>query len=197
MRLSEAISDQFGAAAPGLVLDSRLCRTSPSMAHEILAVSPDEVSENPFSAPCSPQIMDEELTKIGSAEQWANTWGSKCGCSQIIIDTVAMMVNVGTQHWGFYPRMEKVLLHWPRATPATWWLMLETDNDVHAVLFDKLKTCAEHFHPYVLNEEHCVKYALAFLKLVRDEMRDHNAEMFSERAAAFDSFQAGAGRIDG
>ena len=103
MRLSEAISDQFGAAAPGLVLDSRLCRTSPSMAHEILAVSPDEVSENPFSAPCSPQIMDAELIKIGSAEQWANTWGSKCGRSQIIIDTVAMMVNVGTQHWGVLP----------------------------------------------------------------------------------------------
>jgi hypothetical protein len=54
------------------------------------------------------------------------------------------------------------------------------------VLFDKLATCAEHFHPYVLDEEHSKKFALAFLQRVRDEMRDYNVKMFSQQAELSD-----------
>ena len=117
------------------------------MAREIFAVPLDEVSQNPFAAPCSPESIDAELMRIESAEKWAATWGAVCGCSAIIVGTVAYVVNEGTQHWQFYPEMEKVLLRWPRATPATWWLMLETDNNTDAVLFSKLATAVEHFHP--------------------------------------------------
>ena len=74
---------------------------------------------------------------------------------------------------------------------------MQTDNDLDAMLFDKLATCEEHFHPYVLDEEHCKKFALAFLRLVRDEMRDYNVELFHQQAEAYDAFAAGAGPVVG
>ena len=157
----------------------------------------DDVSENPFAPPCSPEIMEAELVKIESAEKWANAGGSARWCNKIIIDTVVMMLEIGTQNWVFYPTMEEMRLTWPRATPTTWWLLLQTDNDLDAMLFDKLATCEEHFHPYVLDEEHCKKFALAFLRLVRDEMRDYNVELFRQQADAYDAFAAGAGPILG
>ena len=167
------------------------------MAHEIFMVPVDEVSPNPFAPPCSPEIMEADLDKIESAEKWANTWGSACGCDKIIIDTVVIMLDTGTRQLVFYPTMEQVRIRWPRAVPTTWWLLLQTDNKLDALLFDKLATCAKHFHPYVFDEEHCKKFALAFLLLVRDEMRNYNVEEFRRQSEVYDAFAAGAGPIMG
>jgi hypothetical protein len=167
------------------------------MAHEIIMVPVDEVGPNPFTAPVTPEIMAAELVRIESAEKWANEWGALVVCNQYVIDSVAALINTGTSKWGFYPTMEQVLLHWPTATPATWWIMLEVDNNADALLFDKLAAYAQHFHPYVLNKEHCEKYAVAFLRHVRDEMRDESMRLFSEQTAAHDAYAAGAGPIMG
>ena len=168
-----------------------------AMAHEIIMVRGDEVGPNPFSAPVSPEIMEAELVRIESAEKWAKEFGQACGCQRYIVDAVAQLINIGTSKWGFYPTMEKVLRHWPRATPATWWIMLEVDNNSDGVLFNKLAACAQHFHPYVLNEEHCEKFALALLQLVRDEMLEYAAERYRQQQEAYDAYAAGAGPIMG
>jgi hypothetical protein len=167
------------------------------MAHEIVMLSPDEVLPNPFAPPCSPEIMEELLDTIESAEKWANTWGSARGCDKIIIDMVVMILEIGTHHWGFKPTLEKVRIRWPSATPTTWWLLMQSDNNLDAMLFDKLATCAEHFHPYVMVKKHCKKFALGSLALVRDEMRDYNVGLFSRQAEEYDAFAAGAGPIIG
>jgi len=167
------------------------------MSHKILAVSLDEVLENPFAPPCSQKNMDAELMRIESAEKLAATWGAVCGCSAIIVGKVACVVNQGTQRCQFYPEMERILVAFPRATPATAWLMLETENNADAVLFSKLATAVEHFHPYVLNEEYGAMFAEPLLALVRDKMQEYRLEEFRRNASAFDAFQARVGRIDG
>ena len=168
-----------------------------AMAHEIFMVPVDEVSPNPFAPPCSPEIMEADLDKIESAEKWANTWGSARGCDKTIIELVVMILEIGAPHWGFNPTLEKVRIKWPSATPTTWWLLMQSDNNLDAMLFDKLATCVEHFHPYVLDEEHCKKFARASLALVRDEMRDYSMELFRQQADEYDAFAAGAGPIMG
>jgi len=161
-------------------------------------MSLDEVFENPFAPPCSPESIGAELMRVESAEKWAATWGAVCGCSVIIVGKVACVVNQGTQRWQFfYPEMEGILFAYPRATPATAWLMLETENNADTVLFSKLATAVEHFHPYVLNEEYGAMFAEQLLVLVRDQMQDYRLEEFRRNASALDAFEAGAGCIDG
>ena len=167
------------------------------MAHEIFMVSPDEVLPNPFAPPCSPEIMEADLDKIESAEKWANTWGSASGCNQTIIDYVVMILEIGTPQWGFSPTLEKVRMVWPKATPTTWWLLMQSDNKFDAMLFDRLADCAKYFHPYVMTKKHCKKFALGSLAFVRDEMRVCNNSLFGQQASAYDAFAAGAGPIMG
>ena len=167
------------------------------MTHEIFMVSPDEVLPNPFAPPCNQEIMKADLDKIESAEKWANTWGSVRGYDKIIIDMVVMILEIGTPQWGFNPSLEKVRMKWPSATPTTWWLLMQSDNNLDAMLFDRLADCAKHFHPYVMVKKHCKKFALGSLALVRDEMREYNKELFRQQADTYDAFAAGAGPIMG
>ena len=141
--------------------------------------------------------MEGLLDTIESAEKWANTWGSARGCNKNIIDMVVMILEIGTPHWGFNPTLEDVRIRWPNATPTTWWLLMQSDNDLDAMLFDKLAICAEYFHPYVLDEEHCIKFARGSLALVRDEMQEYSVELFGQNEAAYDAYAAGAGPIMG
>ena len=167
------------------------------MANEIFMVSPDEVLPNPFAPPCNPEIMEGLLDTIESAEKWANTWGSACGCDKTIIDLVVMILEIGAPHWGFSPTLEKVRMVWPKATPTTWWLLMQSDNNLDAMLFDRLADCAKYFHPYVMTKKHCKKFARGSLAFVRDEMVVCNNSLFSQQAAAYDAVAAGAGPILG
>ena len=93
--------------------------------------------------------------------------------------------------------MEKVYSLSPGATPVTWWIYLNADNNKDKELYAKLAICAQDFHPFVWNEETTRDWAVAFLQAVKDEMIVESVHWMHEQQRAYDAHTAGAGPIMG
>ena len=164
------------------------------MAGEIVRVHRDLVRQNPFAPQCTRETMMTEMAKIGTVKQWTEKFGRDVGHDAIITDNVARLLNEGTKKWDEEDPPMQVA---PGATPATWWIYLNADNNKDKELYAKFAICAQDFHPFEWNTETTEKWAVAFLRVVKDEMTDVQGQWLYKQQQAFDAYVAGAGPIMG
>ena len=164
------------------------------MAGEIVRVHRDLVRQNPFAPQCTKETMMADLAKIGTVKQWTEKFGRMFGHDASITDNVARLLIEGVKQWDEEdPTMEVA----PGATPATWWIYLNADNNMDKTLYAKLAICAQDFHPFVWNEETTRDRAVAFLQAVKDEMIVESAQWMRGQCRAYDAYVAGAGPVAG
>ncbi len=166
-----------------------------AMAGEL--VPADLVKPNPFGEQCTGESMQTTLDEIGTIEQWTTKYGRMCGHSTSMMASIARLLTEGVKQWNFKPTMEKVYSLSPGATPVTWWIYLNTENNTDKKLYSKLATCVQDFHPFVWNEETTRAWAVAYLRAVRAEMQEEGMQWMTEQFGAYDAYASGAGSIDG
>ena len=168
------------------------------MAGEIVRVSRDLVRQNPFASQVTEESMMADLAKIGTVKQWTEKFGRMFGHDASITDNVARLLTEGVNKWDEEdPGMEGVKNMAPGATPATWWIYLNADNNKDKELYAKLAECAQDFRPFVWNEETTRDWAVAFLKAVEDEMTKEQGKWLHAQYQAYDAYAAGAGPVAG
>jgi hypothetical protein len=168
------------------------------MAGEIVWVSRDLVQQNPFAPLVTKESMMADLAKIGTVKHWIEKFGRMFGHDASITDNVARLVTEGVKKWDEEdPSMEELNNMAPGATPATWWIYLNADNNKDKELYAKLAICAQDFHPFVSNEETTRRQAAAFLKTVKNEMIVESVLWTHEQQQAYGDYAGGAGPIAG
>ena len=164
------------------------------MAGEIVRVPRELVQQNPFAPQCTQESMMAEMANIGTVKQWAEKFGRDVGHDASITDNVARLVSEGVKKWHDDVPPKEVA---PGATPATWWIYLNADNNMDKMLYSKLAECAQDFHPFVWNEETTRAWAVAFLQAVKVEMTEESVQWLHKQQQAYDAYTAGAGPIAG
>ena len=168
------------------------------MAGEIVRVHRDLVRQNPFAPQCTKETMMAELVKIDSVKHWTEKFGRMFGHDASITDNVARLLTEGVKKWDKDdPPIEFINKMAPGATPATWWIYLNADNNKDKELYAKLAICAQDFHPFVWNEETTRAWAVAFLQAVKDEMIQESVQWMHEQIEAYGDYAGGAGPIAG
>ena len=167
------------------------------MAGELKWVGVDLVGFNPFGEQFTDESLQTILHQIGTVKQWTEHFGLMCGHDASITDNVARLLTEGVKHWNFQPPMCRIYNICPEATPATWWILLNTDNKTDKTLYSKLAICTQDFHPYVWNEETTRAWAVSFLRAVKAEMKKEALEWMRGQCQAYDAYASGAGSIDG
>ena len=164
------------------------------MAGEIVRVHRDLVRQNPFAPQCTKETMMAELVNIGSVKQWTEKFGRMRGHDASITDNVARLLTEGVKKWDEEDPPTQVA---PGATPATWWIYLNADNNKDKELYAKLAICAQDFHPFVWNEVTTRTWSVAFLRAVKAEMTAEAKEWLREQYRAYGAYAAGAGPVAG
>ena len=164
------------------------------MAGEIVRVPRDLVRQNPFAPQCTQETMMAEMAKIGTVKQWTEKFGRMRGHDASITDNVARLLTEGVKKWDEEDPPTQVA---PGATPATWWIYLNADNNKDKELYAKLAICAQDFHPFVWNEETTRAWAVVFLQAVKDEMIQESVQWMHEQIEAYGDYAGGAGPIAG
>ena len=168
------------------------------MAGEIVRVPRELVRQNPFAPQCTQETMMAEMAKIGTVKQWTEKFGRMRGHDASITDNVARLLTEGVKKWDKDdPPIEFINKMAPGATPATWWIYLNADNNKDKELYAKLAICAQDFHPFVWNEETTRAWAVAFLQAVQDEMTEELGQWLRAQYQAYDAYAAGAGPVAG
>jgi hypothetical protein len=168
------------------------------MAGEIVRVPRDLVRQNPFAPQCTKETMMADLAKIGTVKQGTEKFGRMFGHDASITDNVARLLTEGVKKWDKDdPPIEFINKMAPGATPATWWIYLNADNNKDKELYAKLAICAQDFHPFVWNEETTRDQAVAFLQAVKDEMIVESVQWMHEQQQAYGDYASGAGPIAG
>ena len=164
------------------------------MAGEIVRVPRDLFRQNPFAPQCTKETMMADLAKIGTVKKWTEKFGLMCGHDANITDNVARLLTEGVKKWDEEDPLTQVA---PGATPATWWIYLNADNNMDKMLYSKLAECAQDFHPFVWNEETTRAWAVAFLQAVKVEMTEESVQWLHKQQQVYDAYTAGAGPIAG
>ena len=168
------------------------------MAGEIVKVPRDLIEQNPFASQLTKESMMADLAKIGTVKQWTEKFGRMFGHDTSISDNVARLLTEGVNKWDEQdPSTEELNNMAPGATPATWWIYLNADNNKDKELYAKLAECAEDFHPFMWNEETTRAWAVAFLQAVKDEMTEEQGKWLLAQNQAYDAYAAGAGPVAG
>ena len=164
------------------------------MAGEIVWVPRELVRQNPFAPQCTQETMMADLAEIGTVKQWTEKFGRMFGHDASITDNVARLLIEGVKQWDEEDPLTQVA---PGATPVTWWIYLNADNNMDKMLYSKLAECAQDFHPFVWNEETTRAWAVAFLQAVKDEMVQESVQWLHKQQQAYDAYAAGAGPVAG
>ena len=167
------------------------------MAGEIEWVASNLVQQNPFAPQCTPESMKTDLTEIGTVAQWCTKYGQMCDHDTSMMESVARLLTEGVKQWNFKPTLEKVYSIAPGATPVTWWIYLNAENRTYKLLYSKLATCVQDFHPFVWNDETTRAWAGAFLRAVQDEMKEEQGQWLRGQYEAYGHYAGGAGPIAG
>jgi hypothetical protein len=161
---------------------------------DFVRVPRELVRQNPFAPQCTKETMMAELVKIDSVKHWTEKFGRMFGHDASITDNVARLLTEGVKKWDEEDPLTQVA---PGATPATWWIYLNADNNKDKELYAKLAICAQDFHPFVWNEETTRAWAVAFLRAVKAEMKEEALEWMRGQYQAYDAYAAGAGPVAG
>ena len=168
------------------------------MSREPEWVDADLVGPNPFGDQLTEQSMHTILHEIGTVKQWTEKFGLMCGHDASITDNVARLLTEGVKQWNEEdPPMEVINNMAPGATPATWWIYLNSENNKDKELYAKLAICAQDFLPFVWNEETTRRQAAAFLKTVKNEMIVESVLWTHEQQQAYGDYAGRAGPIAG
>ena len=92
----------------------------------LVLVELDQIEQNPFAPQCTPESMKTDLTEIGTVEQWCTKYGQMCDHDISVMERVARLLTEGVKQWVFIP---PIPLHHPGATPATWWIIVNTEKN--------------------------------------------------------------------
>ena len=167
------------------------------MAGETVWGTADLVDQNPFAPQCTEESMTRDLVEIGTVAQWCTKYGQMCNHDTSMMVSVERLLTEGVKQWNFKPTMKKVYKIAPGATPVTWWIYLEAENNKDQELYAKLAECVKDFHPYVWNTETTEEWAVAFMRAVKDEMTKESLQWMREQVEAYGDYAGGAGPIDG
>ena len=167
------------------------------MAGEIVRVASNLVCQNPFAPQCTPESMMTDLAEMGTVAQWCTKYGQMCDHDTSMMESVARLLTEGVKQWNFKPTLEKVYSIAPGATPVTWWIYLNADNNMDKKLYSKLTECAQDFHPFVWNTENTRAWAVAFLQAVEEEMTEEQGQWLRGQYEAYSDYAGGAGPIAG
>jgi len=163
----------------------------------VISVPIEDVHPNPFGEDATPESMQQTLDRIKSIDHWSSTFGKLRGHGTIMIDTVSRLVIEGVRQWNFDPDLKFVCARFANVTAATWWILLHSENHTDEKLYDKLLDCAKYFHPHVWKEKTYQRNAVAFLRVVGNEMSTEGMQRMLEQFRAFYDYAAGAGPIAG
>ena len=155
-----------------------------------------EIRPNPFGAQSMPETLQAVLNEIGTLEQWTTKYGQMFDHDISVIERVSRLLTEGVKDWNFKPNMEAVYSRWVGATPATWWILLNAEDNTDKTVYYKLANCMQ-FHPYVWTAATTRAWARTYLRSVRDEMEEEGMQGMMEQMRAYDALALGAGRIDG
>ena len=164
---------------------------------DFVRVPRELVRQNPFAPQCTKESMMTDLAEIGTVAQWCTKYGQMCNHDTSMMESVERLLTEGVKQWNFNPIMEKVYIIAPGATPVTWWIYLNADNNMDKMLYSKLAECAQDFHPFVWNVETTRAWAVAFLRAVKDEMTEESLQWLREQYEAYGAYAGGAGPIAG
>ena len=164
------------------------------MAGELKWVAVDLVGFNPFGEQFTDESLQTILHQIGTVKQWTEKFGRMRGHDASITDNVARLLTEGVKKWDEEDPPMQVA---PGATPATWWIYLNSENNKDKELYAKLAICAQDFHPFVWNEETTRDQAVAFLQAVKDEMIVESVQWMRGQCRAYDAYVAGGGPVAG
>ena len=167
------------------------------MAGEIVRVASNLVGQNPFAPQCTPESMMTDLAEMGTVAQWCTKYGQMCDHDTSMMESVERLLTEGVTQWNFKPTLEKLYSIAPGATPVTWWIYLNAENRTYKLLYSKLATCVQDFHPFVWNDETTRASAVAFLRAVQDEMKEEQGQWLRGQYEAYSRYAAGAGPIAG
>ena len=143
-----------------------------------------------------PETLQAVLNEIGTLEQWTTKYGQMFDHDISVIERVSRLLTEGVKDWNFKPNMEAVYSRWVGATPATWWILLNAEDNTDKTVYYKLANCMQ-FHPYVWTAATTRTWARTYLRSVRDEMEEEGMQGMMEQMRAYDALALGAGRIDG
>ncbi len=156
------------------------------------------VRQNPFAPQCTEETMMADLAKIDTVKQWTEKFGRMFGHDASITDNVARLLTEGVKKRNEEdPPIEVTNSLAPGATPATWWIYLNAENNKDKELYAKLAECVQDFHPFVWNEETTRAWAGGFLQAVQDEMTEELGQWLYKQQQAYDAYAAGAGPVAG
>ena len=167
------------------------------MAGEIVLVATNLVRQNPFAPQCTPASMVTDLAEMGTVAQWCTKYGQMCDHDTSMMESVEHLLTEGVTQWNFKPTLEKVYSIAPGATPVTWWIYLNAENRTYKLLYSKLATCVQDFHPFVWNDETTRASAVAFLRAVQGEMSEEQGQWLRGQYEAYSRYAGGAGPIAG
>ena len=164
------------------------------MAGEIVRVPRELARQNPFAPQCTQETMMAEMAKIGTVKQWTEKFGRMRGHDASITDNVARLLTEGVKKWDEEDPPTQVA---PGATPVTWWIYLNAENRTYKLLYSKLATCVQDFHPFVWSDETTRAWAVAFLRAVKEKMKQEAKDWIRGQFHAYDAYAAGAGPVAG
>ena len=146
----------------------------------------DSLEFNPCRPKPSLKELHELLLAIGTLEAWTNKHGQMLGHSQDQIDGVAHFLRTGVQLWTDCVPWDFVQREFPLATPATWWILMQTEVRSDLQLYRRLTYCYKDYRPTVWSQNFARKYAHMMLKEIeREDMEEGMSEMkhyFSSRS---------------
>ena len=111
----------------------------------------DDIRPNPFGVQSTPGTLLTDLAKIGTLEQWTTKFGQMFDHDMRLIERVSRLLTEGVKDWNFKPNLEAVYSRWVGATPATWWILLNAEDNTDKTIYYKLANCM--LHPYVVRSD--------------------------------------------
>ena len=168
-----------------------------AIAGELVWVPANQVEQNPFAPQCTHESVQTDLDEIGTVEQWTTKYRRMCGHGASMMESVAHLLTEGVKQWNLVPTMEAIYSRYPGATPATWWIIINSENNDYKKLYSKLASCTPGFHPYVWTGKTTRDWAVAHMRVVQAEMREEGRQWLMEQYETYDAYASGAGRTDG
>ena len=122
--------------------------------------------------PCRPQPSQMELQamleRMGSLRDWTWSNGGNLAHSELDITGVENLLLDGTQQWTDVPS-DFMQEQFPSATPATWWILMQTEARKDLQLYIRLWESLRDYHPTVWSRSFAYEQAKIILKRIGDE----------------------------
>ena len=188
---SVAISAQTCGLASPPVRSISAAMHRRSIHREHMEVPAGFIQFNPLAPVPTPKDLHSLLNEVGTAEAWAKTHGLAEGHEERIYGAVARMLKMGAAQWdwGCNMQWEDVIEMFPTATPASYWIMINSEHVGDKGLYQRLAVLAPGFFDHVWNVPFANDWSKKALLAVA---HDANQEGLGEWLDAMEAWSQGA-----